>query len=185
VTILDLAALIPDYVPEHANVVGDAFLDILRHAVELPRLIGVGPLVTATLVSSRELIRIARQQSDAKIVVGGPLCAVPGISQVMAEYLQPDYYVAGDGESAIATIWAAVERGVSPLPEPGVLAVVLGCSESALAKASDPVKSLNSSIKDAGFCCVWNGRRRVRFRKINNTPYRSELISVYQKLDSA
>src|SRR5689334_17353367 len=42
-----------------------------------PRLLGIGPLVTANLVSTASLIRIARLAGIERIVVGGPLCAVP------------------------------------------------------------------------------------------------------------
>jgi hypothetical protein len=63
----------------------------------------------------------------------------------------------------------------------GFMAVVLGCSETALAKKGKPVQKLDEIIGDQGFEVVWKGKRRVRFRKINNTPYRSEVIWVYRK----
>lgn len=61
------------------------------------------------------------------------------------------------------------------------LVLVLGQSQSALAREANPVASIQDVVRDLGFDLVWKTERRVRFRKINNTPYRSEVIWVLRK----
>lgn len=69
----------------------------------------------------------------------------------------------------------------SVLREDGVLAVVLGRSETRLAKENDTIGVLKGMVENIGFTNCWSGKRRVQFRKINNTPYRSEVIWVYKR----
>ncbi len=79
-----------------------------------------------------------------------------------------------DMDSAFGAMHSHLRKG-------GFLALVLGCSETPLAKESNPLRKLEELIDLTGFQLVWKGKRRVRFRKINNTPYRTEYIWVYQK----
>jgi hypothetical protein len=76
---------------------------------------------------------------------------------------------------------SAFEAMYGHLRKGGFLALVLGCSETKLAKESNPVRKLDGLVDAAGFQLLWRGKRRVRFRKINNTPYRTEHVWVYQK----
>lgn len=61
------------------------------------------------------------------------------------------------------------------------LVLVLGQSQSAVAQESNPVSALLSAAKESGFDLLWERERRVRFRKINNTPYRAEVICVFRR----
>jgi DNA modification methylase len=79
-----------------------------------------------------------------------------------------------DLESAFGAMYAHLRKG-------GFFALILGCSETTLAKESNPVRKLGGLVDAAGFEPLWKGKRRIRFRKINNTPYRTEHIWVYQK----
>jgi predicted methyltransferase len=63
----------------------------------------------------------------------------------------------------------------------GYLAVVLGSSTTKLAREINLLKELRKQLDDIGFNLLWEGRRRVRFRKINNTPFRDEVIWVFQR----
>jgi hypothetical protein len=63
----------------------------------------------------------------------------------------------------------------------GYLALVLGSSKTLLARENDTVGALKKMIDEIGFSKFWAGERRVQFRKINNTPYRSEVIWVYRR----
>jgi predicted methyltransferase len=63
----------------------------------------------------------------------------------------------------------------------GYLALVLGNSTTKLAREIDPVTELGKQLVDIGFTRIWEGKRRVRFRKINNTPFRDEVIWIFQR----
>lgn len=63
----------------------------------------------------------------------------------------------------------------------GYLALVLGSSTTKLAREIDLLKELKKQLDSIGFNLLWEGRRRVRFRKINNTPFRDEVIWVFQR----
>lgn len=110
--ILDLAARLPQFSYYEQR---DDISEIVAHELaERPALIGVGPLVTATLRATEMIIRSCRTVTDAPIVVGGPLCAVPGVSRVMREYLRPNWYVVGDGEAPVVGLWRAIRSGCAP-----------------------------------------------------------------------
>jgi anaerobic magnesium-protoporphyrin IX monomethyl ester cyclase len=119
--ILDLVAVLPDY--DFSN--SEAPIEIVRSLLrELrrnpPTLIGVGPLVTATLRSTRDIIQVCREEVSSTIVVGGPLCSVPGISLATKEYLGVDAFVAGDGEAPLAGIWRVLNGTCLNRNIPGV-----------------------------------------------------------------
>ena len=110
--LLDLAARIPDF--SYAEQRDNINEIVAQELGEQPALIGIGPLVTATLRATQMIIRSCRAVTEAPIVIGGPLCAVPGVSRVMREYLQPNWYIAGDGEAPIVELWKAMRSGRVP-----------------------------------------------------------------------
>lgn len=123
--ILDLVPDFADYSLSNAEGPLEAVRKVLKTMKREPTLIGVGPLVTATLQATRDIVKVCREETSATIVIGGPLCAVPGISAVAANYLRSDYFVVGDGESPIAEIWRqngssvnAGGVGIAGRPEP-------------------------------------------------------------------
>jgi DNA modification methylase len=61
------------------------------------------------------------------------------------------------------------------------MAVIMGNSTSSLARESDPTHQVHNLITTMGFEPVWQVQRRIRFRKINNTPYRSESLWVFSR----
>jgi hypothetical protein len=63
----------------------------------------------------------------------------------------------------------------------GYLAMVLGRSQSELARKQNPTEDAANALAEVNFIPVWKGQRRVRFRKINTVPYRSEMIWVFRK----
>jgi hypothetical protein len=69
----------------------------------------------------------------------------------------------------------------SVLRRGGFLAIVLGCSDGRAARSVNVLQELQSSVEVLGFKRIWSGKRRVQFRKINNTPYREEAIWVYRR----
>jgi radical SAM superfamily enzyme YgiQ (UPF0313 family) len=89
----DLVAALDDWLVDHRDVFQNASI------------IGLGPLVTATLQPARQIVEFARTEAPTKIVVGGPLCSAPGVDQLFPDYLDVDAYVAGDGEQAILHLW--------------------------------------------------------------------------------
>jgi DNA modification methylase len=84
-------------------------------------------------------------------------------------------------ESYFRDIQKAFDAVYKVLRKGGYLATVLGCSETALAKKANPLAKIEKMLIDEGFDPVWMGKRRVRFRKINNTPYRTEAIWVFRR----
>lgn len=60
-----------------------------------------------------------------------------------------------------------------------VLIVVMGQSNSRLATSSNVQRRALEAIVDVGFDLAWATTRRVRYRKINATPYRSEDLWVF------
>jgi hypothetical protein len=61
------------------------------------------------------------------------------------------------------------------------LAVVMGNSTSSLAREADPTQLVRHLIEEADFEAIWSGERRIRFRKINTTPFRSESLWVFRR----
>jgi anaerobic magnesium-protoporphyrin IX monomethyl ester cyclase len=117
VRVIDLAACYPDYV------VADAAEPLMALAAQLatlaPSLIGIGPLVTATLASSAGVARVCRSSTDAKIVIGGPVCAVPGAATRLHGLIDCDWLVASDGEGPIVELWQGRQgQGTTRLLEP-------------------------------------------------------------------
>jgi len=115
VEISDLAAAFPGFnyaeFPDYRRRLADA---IEAHLTPAPALVGVGPLVTATLEPTKAIVELIRKHCHAKIVLGGPLCAVPGIGSVVGDFLPCDYYVAGDGETPVSEIWKAISMHREP-----------------------------------------------------------------------
>ena len=112
--LLDLALLLPNYKLDDTYELRELIHTFLeKSSSRSPKLIGIGPLVTASLRSTREIIQACRTSCRATIIVGGPLCAVPGFSTVAKEYLNVDAYVVGDGETPITAIWKAIDTGLN------------------------------------------------------------------------
>ena len=110
--ILDLAARFPESSLSDSENAAGALLDVLRQmSPGLPILIGIGPLVTATLQSTHHLVSACRRITTLPIVLGGPLCAVPGIGAVNQTFLRADFLIAGDGEEPIARLWRSLRDG--------------------------------------------------------------------------
>jgi DNA modification methylase len=82
------------------------------------------------------------------------------------------YFV--DMHESFSGIYKVLNKG-------GYLALVLGNSTTKLAREIDPVTELGKQLIDIGFTRIWEGKRRVRFRKINNTPFRDEVIWIFQR----
>jgi anaerobic magnesium-protoporphyrin IX monomethyl ester cyclase len=118
--ILDLALLFPEYSLKHADLPVRALREYLDTCACPPRLIGIGPLVSATLRATRDLLEACRAQTDAVLAVGGALCAAPGMSSVIGSYLDADAYVVGDGETPLKTIWRSVADGRAVPHDPGI-----------------------------------------------------------------
>jgi anaerobic magnesium-protoporphyrin IX monomethyl ester cyclase len=119
--IVDLAPHFPDYGREDAAIVRE----IVRHLIgklraKPPLLIGVGPLVTANLRSSHDIIEVCRKETSSLVITGGPLCSAPGISSVSKHYLDVDLFVAGDGEAPLVSIWQGLTRQSSSFSSPGI-----------------------------------------------------------------
>lgn len=105
VAIIDLAAEFLTHDAPDQNLVAELTENHLQSIDVMPRLIGVGPLVTANLQSARTIIETSRHHGRAVTVVGGPLCAVPGFQAVASTYLAVDAYVSGDGERPMGQMW--------------------------------------------------------------------------------
>jgi anaerobic magnesium-protoporphyrin IX monomethyl ester cyclase len=105
VVVVDLAAALPDW-PAMAEALPRLIAEALQAAGNVV-LVGVGPLVTATLIGSHAIIEAVRASTDARVIVGGPLCVAPGIEDVVGTYLAADAWVAGDGEDPIVALWRA------------------------------------------------------------------------------
>lgn len=74
--------------------------------------------------------------------------------------------------------FAAVEQMLRP---GGFLIVVFGASHGGFVGDDDPVDRIKTMLMSLRFRLFWSGIRRVRFRKINNTPYRSEVLWVFER----
>ena len=77
------------------------------------------------------------------------------------------------------TSFAAVEQMIRP---GGFLIVVFGASHGGFVGGDDPVDRLKTMLMSMRLRLFWSGTRRVRFRKINNTPYRSEVLWVFERV---
>jgi hypothetical protein len=74
--------------------------------------------------------------------------------------------------------FASVERMLRP---GGYLIVVFGSSHGGFIGDDDPVARIKTMLMSGRLRLFWSGTRRVRFRKINNTPYRSEVLWVFER----
>lgn len=70
-----------------------------------PVIVGIGPLVTATLGPTASIAAACRAQTEAEIVIGGPLCAVASAAETLPALIDFDWLVAGDGERPIVELW--------------------------------------------------------------------------------
>ena len=64
--ILDFAALMPDYSPQQSDELRALLKGFIFSQAKVPRLVGIGPLVTATLCSVHELIETIRDTSQSR-----------------------------------------------------------------------------------------------------------------------
>jgi len=114
VEIVDLAAEHPDHL------LGEREGPLQTLARELDRtsaeIVGIGPLVTATLNPAADIASLCRQRSDARIVIGGPLCAVPGAAATLRGFIDYDVLIAGDGETPIVELAAGATPAASAAP---------------------------------------------------------------------
>ncbi|HET6297011.1 MAG TPA: hypothetical protein VFG33_26735 [Kribbella sp.] len=83
-----------------------------------------------------------------------------------------EYLVAMD--EAFAKVYDVLRPG-------GLLAIVVGQSQTRLAKEHDPVANLREALRARGFVSVWESERRVRFRKINNIRNPVESLWVFER----
>lgn len=119
--IVDLAPHFPEYEQSDVDATKEAVRYLLRRlSAKPPVLIGVGPLVTANLRSSHDIIGVCREETSSIIVIGGPLCSAPGISHVSKHYLDADLFVAGDGEAPLVSIWQSLTKKGSNFSNPGI-----------------------------------------------------------------
>lgn len=73
-------------------------------------------------------------------------------------------------------------KSLKTIMSPGrYLAVIMGDSTTKIARERQPTEAVRNLITSLGFEPVWDVQRRVRFRKINNTPYRSECLWVFSR----
>jgi anaerobic magnesium-protoporphyrin IX monomethyl ester cyclase len=122
VRVLDLAARFPDFGRgKDSDPIAELEAELELHN---PALIGIGPLVTATLGPAASIAAACRALTDAAVVLGGPLCAVPGAAARLPALIDFDWLVAGDGERPIVELWkrgkaavgAAASGASDPLP---------------------------------------------------------------------
>jgi hypothetical protein len=111
VVIADLAAEFQTHDLPDSTDVASVTEEVLQALQNAPRLIGIGPIVTANLRSAHTIAKTCRQACPAPIFVGGPMCAVPGFRAVAAKYLNVDGYVCGDGERPMGDIWQRLTTG--------------------------------------------------------------------------
>jgi SAM-dependent methyltransferase len=76
------------------------------------------------------------------------------------------------------TMNAALRQSVDLLRPGGYLVMVIGASRSAISRDRDPVASVRAAVDDLELEMIWTGSRRVRYRKINNSPSCAEEIWV-------
>lgn len=161
----DVAAQMPDFSLDESNRMAVEVAAIVAESA--PALIGIGPLVTANLQPTRALIRQVRQLTTAPIVVGGPLCAAPGMMKVAEDYLGCDAFVVGDGEEAIACMWESVSAGQAPNSGPGVAR--LGNEMPAPARIEEldglPIPARDLLPPDAYFA---SARREIAAKKVTS-----------------
>ena len=151
VRVIDLAARYPDYLSRHRD---EPLAYVAAELAALaPSLIGIGPLVTATLESTAALARVCRLLSQAELVIGGPLCAVPGAAVTLHDFIDADWLVAGDGETPIVELWRARRAkgstrlgGADPVPwrEPDLDTLPVPARD--LLDAADYTSSLRRTI---------------------------------------
>ena len=79
---------------------------------------------------------------------------------------------------ALKSTFEALQSRLAP---GGYVAVVMGNSTSSLARKNNPTSVVFDSLVKLGLNLVWRERRRIRFRKINNSPYQSEVIWVFSR----
>lgn len=121
VRIIDLAARYPEYVDAQREEPLAYLASELAGLPRSPSFIGIGPLVTATLGATAALAEICREFANSQLIIGGPLCAVPGAAATLRGFINCDWLVAGDGEAPIAELWR--RRG-----EPHDASGITGCS---------------------------------------------------------
>jgi len=111
VVIADLAAEFQTHDLPNSAEVANLTTEVFKSLPNPPRLVGIGPIVTANLRPTHAIVEICRQACSASILVGGPLCPVPGFHEVATRYLNVDGYVCGDGERPMGVIWRRLIDG--------------------------------------------------------------------------
>ncbi len=81
----------------------------------------------------------------------------------------------------LSTMEETIENLCSKLSEGGYLAIVVGEASNALAREADLTGMLRKYFLESQLEPVWEGHRRIRFRKINHIPYRTEVIWVFHR----
>jgi radical SAM superfamily enzyme YgiQ (UPF0313 family) len=112
VVIADLAAKFQTHDLPDPTEVANLTAEVFQSLPSTPRLVGIGPIVTANLRPTKAIVEACRQACRAPIFVGGPLCPVPGFHGVATAYLGVDGYVCGDGERPMGAIWQRLMSGV-------------------------------------------------------------------------
>jgi DNA methylase. len=63
----------------------------------------------------------------------------------------------------------------------GLIAIFMGHSQSKLAREANVLGKLTDALDSLGFDPVWQGERRIRFRKITSTPSSSEHVWILRR----
>ncbi|HSH61826.1 MAG TPA: hypothetical protein VK988_19705 [Acidimicrobiales bacterium] len=92
-----------------------------------------------------------------------------------------DRWSRGKAQAYVDGVGAVISGLSRKLRTGAPLVLVLGQSHSAIAQEYNPVAAVKAAVKESGFDLLWERERRVQFRKINNTPYRAEVVCVFRK----
>lgn len=63
----------------------------------------------------------------------------------------------------------------------GLIAIFMGHSQSKLAREANVLGQLTAALEGLGFDPIWQGERRIRFRKITSTPSSSEHVWILRR----
>jgi SAM-dependent methyltransferase len=63
----------------------------------------------------------------------------------------------------------------------GLIAIFIGHSQSKLAREANVLGQLTDTLEGLGFDPIWQGERRIRFRKITSTPSSSEHVWILRR----
>jgi radical SAM superfamily enzyme YgiQ (UPF0313 family) len=165
VRLVDLAAEFPDF--GRGNGLAEPLAALRAElARSRPSIVGIGPLVTATLGPASSIAAACRTLTDATVVLGGPLCAVPGAAATLPACIDFDWLVAGDGEQPIVELWekgsakagAAKSGAPDPLPwrEPSLDSLPVPARH--LVSGSDYSSSLRRALRGSAMTSAFLSR---------------------------